>query len=119
MVPWGIICIVNANYFAGIGILITWGVGQLVRQLIQPKIMGDQVGLAPLPTLFILFIGYKFSSVIGMIVAIPVAMIIVSLVKDGLLDTFFSSAGILWNGLSDFRHIKPEEIHEDKNDEEC
>lgn len=112
MVPWGIICIVNAQYFAGIGILITWAVGQLIRQLIQPKIMGAQVGLAPLPTLVILFIGYKFSSVIGMIVAIPIAMIFIEMVKEGVFSTFITSIKILWKGLTDFRHLKPDELSE-------
>ena len=42
-----------------IGLLIIWGSGQLARQLIQPKIVGDSVGMPPLPTLFLLYIGYK------------------------------------------------------------
>lgn len=108
MVPWAIISLVNANYFVGIGLLITWGVGQLVRQLIQPKIMGDTVGLSPLPTLFILFLGYKVSSVIGMILAIPVAMIFLSLYKEGVFDTFTGSVKILWRGLNELRKM-PEE----------
>ena len=48
-----------------IGLLILYGVTQLVRQLIQPKLVGDSMGLRPLPTLALLFIGYKVGSVTG------------------------------------------------------
>lgn len=52
-----------------IGLLIIWGVGQLARQIIQPKIVGDSVGLSPMPTIILLFVGYRVAGVFGMIVA--------------------------------------------------
>ena len=59
LIPWAIIRILTADYKIAIGLLIIWGGGQLARQLIQPKIVGDSMGVAPLPTLFLLFIGYR------------------------------------------------------------
>ncbi len=105
MVPWAVICFSNQNYYLAVVLLVTWGVGQLVRQLIQPKIVGDNVGFAPLPTLILMFIGYKFIGVIGMIIAIPIAMIVVSLYQEGVFDSFVVSVKILWEGLSSFRCI--------------
>lgn len=105
MVPWGIVSIINENYYLGIGLLITWGVGQLVRQLIQPKIVGDEIGFAPLPTLFVLFLGYKFGGMFGMIIAVPVAMIAVSLYEENVFSTFVDSVKIIWTGIADFRKL--------------
>ena len=115
MVPWSVFLLVNGNYFVGIGMLVTWGVGQLVRQLIQPKIVGDSVGLKPLPTLVLLFIGYKIIGVLGMVIALPVAMIFISLYEEGLFESFVYSVKFLWNGLMEFRKL-PKENEEEKNE---
>lgn len=52
MVPWAVVKFLNAEYPMTIGLLLLWGVSQLVRQIIQPKIVGDSVGMPPIPTLF-------------------------------------------------------------------
>ena len=41
LIPWAVIRILTAEYKTAIGLLVIWGVGQLARQLIQPKIVGD------------------------------------------------------------------------------
>ena len=110
MVPWAVIALVGGDYFVGIGMLVVWGIGQLVRQLIQPKIVGDSVGLAPLPTLFLLFIGFEIRGVIGMIIAVPIGIIVVSLYEEGLFRGLTDSIRILWNGISTFRRFTPEEL---------
>ena len=58
LVPWAIVTVIGGNYLRAIGFLIIWGAGQLFRQLIQPKIMGESIGMEPIPTLFLLFIGF-------------------------------------------------------------
>jgi len=105
MIPWAAFSLFNGDYFVGIGMIITWGVGQLVRQLIQPKIVGDSVGLSPLPTLLSLFIGYKLLGVIGMVIAVPIAMIIVSLYEEGVFATLVDSLKIVWSSINRFRKL--------------
>ncbi|MCR5279670.1 MAG: sporulation integral membrane protein YtvI [Lachnospiraceae bacterium] len=118
MVPWAAICFANQNYYLAITLIVTWGVGQLVRQLIQPKIVGDNVGFKPLPTLILMFVGYKLIGVIGMIIAIPIAMIAVSLYQEGVFDSFTRSLKILWDGLTRFRRIpKDYDIKENTSNE--
>lgn len=106
MVPWAVVAFANNDFWIGAGLLITWGVGQLVRQLIQPKIVGDQVGVAPLPTLILLFLGYKWKGVFGMVIALPIAMIFIALYEEHVFDTLTHSVKILWDGLSSFRRLK-------------
>jgi len=118
MIPWAVIAFANNDFWIGAGLLITWGVGQLVRQLIQPKIVGDQVGVPPLPTLILLFIGYKWWGVFGMVIALPIAMIFIALYEEHVFDTLTNSIEILWNGLSSFRRLKEPSSEDDKKEKE-
>ena len=110
MVPWAIIKILSGDYTVAIGLLIIWGVGQLARQIIQPKIVGDSVGVAPIPTLFLLFIGYKLSGVIGMILAVPLGLLLYSMYEEGAFDTTKNSVLILIAGINRFRRLKPQDL---------
>ena len=87
LLPWTLIKFLSGDYRMVIGLLITWGVGQLARQVIQPKIVGDEVGLSPIPTLFLLYIGYKTAGVIGMIIAVPIGIIVLHLYQEGVFDS--------------------------------
>lgn len=124
MVPWAIIKFLSGDYTMTIGLLIVWGVGQLVRQIIQPKIMGDSMGMAPVPTLFLLYIGYRFGGVIGMIVALPIGIIVETMYKEGVFDTTKKSVKILVAGINSFRRITDEDMEvvdqwqKERNDEE-
>lgn len=110
MVPWAIIKILSADYTMAIGLLIIWGGGQLARQVIQPKIVGDSVGLPPLPTLFLLYIGYKLGGVLGMIVAVPIGLIAYTMYIEGAFETTQNSIRILLAGINHFRRLEPEDM---------
>lgn len=110
MVPWAIIKILSSDYKMAIGLLIIWGVGQLARQIIQPKIVGDSVGVPPIPTLFLLYIGYKVSGVIGMIAAVPIGLIVYTMYEEGAFDTTKNSILILVAGINEFRRLEKEDM---------
>lgn len=112
LIPWAVIKFLSADYEMVIGLLIIWGVGQLVRQLIQPKIVGDSVGLAPIPTIILLFVGYRVAGVVGMIIAVPIGIIIRNLYEEGVFDTTINSLKILYAGISNFRHLTKEDMEE-------
>ena len=123
LIPWAVIRILTAEYKTAIGLLVIWGVGQLARQLIQPKIVGDSIGVPPLPTLFLLFIGYKVGGVVGMIVAVPVGLLVYALYEDGAFDTTKNSILILAAGVNRFRRLEKEDLSEldnqtDSNDKD-
>ena len=109
MIPWAVVEILGKNYKMAVGLLIIWCTGQLVRQIIQPKIVGDSMGLNAIPTLFLLFIGYKAAGVLGMILAVPIGIIVVNLYEEGVFDTTKQSIQILVAGFNGFRKIRPED----------
>lgn len=112
LLPWAVIKFLSSDYKMVIGLLVIWGVGQLARQVIQPKIVGDSVGLAPMPTIILLFAGYRVAGVIGMIIAVPVGIIILNLYDEGVFDTTINSLKILYAGISNFRHLTEEDMTE-------
>ncbi len=112
LIPWALIRFLTADYKVTIGLLVIWGVGQLARQLIQPKIVGDSIGVPPLPTLFLLYIGYKVGGVVGMIVAVPLGLLIFSMYQEGAFDTTKNSILILVSGLNRFRRLEKQDMCE-------
>lgn len=110
MLPWAVIEILSKDYKMAVGLIIIWLSGQLVRQVIQPKIVGDSIGVDAIPTLFLLFIGYKVAGVMGMILAVPIGIIVINLYEDGAFDTTRQSLKILAAGFNKFRRIRPEDI---------
>lgn len=110
LIPWAVIKILTGDFKMAVWLLIIWGVGQLARQLIQPKIVGDSIGVPPLPTLFLLYIGYKFGGIVGMIIAVPLGLLIYTMYQEGAFDTTKNSLLILVSGINGFRRLKKEDL---------
>jgi len=118
LMPWAVITALGGNYARALGFLIIWGVGQLFRQLIQPKIMGDSIGMEPIPTIVLLFVGYKAAGVIGMLVAVPIGIVIVNMNDAGFFDVPKQSVGILIASVNKFRKLDENDLKIlDKKDE--
>ena len=103
LIPWAVYQLVTGDYRMLIGLLILYGVTQLVRQLIQPKLVGDSMGVNPLLTLVLLYVGYRIGSVLGMIFAVPVGMIVINLYKAGAFDYILDDVKILADGVMSLR----------------
>ncbi|MGN0330177.1 MAG: sporulation integral membrane protein YtvI [Kineothrix sp.] len=110
LIPWAVVKVLSADYRMALGLMIMWCGGQLVRQLIQPKIVGDSIGMPPIPTLFLLYIGYKLGGVIGMIVAVPLGIILVNMDREGVFDTVKNSLKILVAGINNFRRLEDADL---------
>ncbi len=110
MVPWAVIELLSENYRMMFGLIAIWLIGQLVRQVIQPKIVGDSIGMDAIPTLFLLYIGYRVAGVLGMILAVPIGIILVNLYEEGVFDTTRQSLRILVAGFNHFRKIRPDDM---------
>lgn len=110
LMPWAVIKVLSADYKMAVGLLIIWCGGQLARQIIQPKIVGDSIGVPPIPTLFLLFIGYKAAGVFGMIIAVPIGIILMNMYEEGVFDTTKNSIKILLAGINSFRRLDEKDL---------
>lgn len=90
LIPWGIISLINGNFYVGIGMLILYVVILLVRNFSEPKIVGDQLGLHPVVSLFSIYVGYRLFGVSGMILLPVTVTILVGLHKTGRIKLWVS-----------------------------
>ena len=110
MWPWALIALLQKDYRMAAGMMIVWAVGQVVRQVIQPKMVGDSVGVPPIPTLLLLYVGFRVGGALGLIIAVPVGMILYNLYKAGLFSNVIYSTKILVKDIAGFRQFTPEEL---------
>ena len=74
--PGAIIHLVTGNTFLAIGYMVLYASIQVMRQILQPKILGTQIGLHPLLTLFSMYFGFQCIGVIGLIIGPIIAVIL-------------------------------------------
>lgn len=88
LIPWSVFSLVQGNFAFGIGMLIVYGIITVIRQIIEPKIVGDQVGLPPVVTLMAMFLGVRFMGVFGLF-AFPIMLVILKNLDDsGRINIF-------------------------------
>ena len=103
LIPWALLQFVGGKIYMGIGLVACWLITQAVRQMIQPKVVGDSMGVNPLLTLFLLYLGFRFSGIGGMILAVPVGLIVIEFYKYGAFDGLISAVKELADLINDFR----------------
>lgn len=67
LIPWGIFTLVFGRTSKGIALLVTYGVITVVREVIEPKIVGKTMGIHPLLTLVSMYAGLRFFGVVGLL----------------------------------------------------
>lgn len=86
LIPWAVFQLASGDIRYALGLVILYLVTQLVRRIIEPKLVGDSIGMNPLVTLIFMYIGYRLGGVIGMILAVPVGAIVLNFYKAGTFD---------------------------------
>lgn len=81
VIPWAIIELVSGNYVKAICLIIIYAVITVVRQFIEPKIVGEQVGLHPIATLIAMIVGTKLFGGVGLF-GLPIALAIIKDLND-------------------------------------
>ena len=81
MIPWVIVEALRANYSFAIALLVLYLVITIIRNIIEPKIVGDQIGLHPLVTLMSIYVGVKLFGFWGLL-GLPIAITIIKSLHD-------------------------------------
>ncbi|MDD2421091.1 MAG: sporulation integral membrane protein YtvI [Heliobacteriaceae bacterium] len=84
MVPWVGWELIMGKYTLAAQLAIVYGVLVLVRQLIEPKVVADSIGLHPLATLISLYVGMKTFGVAGIIIGPSVVLLVISMYRAGV-----------------------------------
>ena len=67
LIPWALFCFLQGDRMRGIGLLVIYGIALLVRTLLEPRLVGRQLGLDPLLTLLAMYLGYRFWGIPGLL----------------------------------------------------
>lgn len=99
MIPWALYKLLVGNYKTALLLVVIYAITQVSRQILQPKLVADSMGMNPLVTLFLLYVGYRVSSVLGLILSVPIGMVVINMCQAGAFDYIFDDARILIDGI--------------------
>lgn len=76
LIPWSLLSFLQEDSVRGFGLLVLYGLCSISRSVLEPRLVGKQLGLPPLLTLMAFYIGYRLFGILGMIL-LPLAALIV------------------------------------------
>lgn len=83
LVPIAIIKLLGGNYFVAAVVLSMYIVCEVIRSFIEPRMLGDRIGLHPFFTLMAMFVGFRLFGVIGFLAG-PLGLVIIkTIVEEG------------------------------------
>lgn len=85
LVPWGVFAILEGEVYRGVGLFVLFAVMYVVRQFVEPRIVGDTIGVHPLFTLFFVFAGFSLFGVWGVFLA-PLLLYGIKAIFAGMAD---------------------------------
>ena len=85
LLPWAALALLRGELRLGIGLAIAFAGISLMRELLQAKLLGDQIGLDPLSSLLAVYLGWKLCGVLGLLL-FPILLVTLRQLTDrGLL----------------------------------
>ena len=81
LVPWAVICLLRGSYLRVAVLVIMYVLCVLVREGLEPKLLGDGIGISPLYTLMAVYVGVELFGLFGVILG-PFGLVIVRAVLE-------------------------------------
>lgn len=82
IVPWAIWSLAIGRFGFGVGLLIIYAAVSIIRYILEPKVVGDRVGLHPLAALAAIFIGMRMFGLMGLILGPIVLAVIMTILRN-------------------------------------
>ncbi len=88
LVPWAIYQLFSGNYGLAAGILIMYVIITIIRQIIEPKLVANQLGIPAFATIISMYIGSQIFGVLGIFI-LPITLVMIKLLNDeGFIHIF-------------------------------
>jgi len=88
LIPWAVFELLSGNMFQGLGLLVIYGIITVIRNFIEPKIIGDQLGLNPVISIISIYLGFVWIGVPGMIMMPMAVQIAIQLHRKGIVRLY-------------------------------
>lgn len=82
LLPWALVEFLMGDWKRGIWLCVVWAVVTLVRQLLEPRVVGAQLGLHPLAALCAVWVGFRILGVWGLLFAPVLAILLRGVLED-------------------------------------
>ena len=109
MLPWAVYKFLMGDFKTAFFLVVIYAVTQISRQVLQPKLVADSMGMNPMVTLVLLYVGYRVSSVLGLILAVPIGMVVINMYQAGAFDYIIDDVKILVDGILKLREEPAEQ----------
>ena len=76
MIPWAVGYFIIGNVRKGLVIAVIYIICYFVREILEPKLIGDNAGIGPLTSLVCIYIGYEIFGLLGVFLG-PIAYMII------------------------------------------
>lgn len=101
--PWAIVDVIMGHYVRAALLAVIYLLCQLIKQILQPKMVGDSIGISPISTLIFMFIGYRIRGILGLILGIPIGMVLVNFYRAGMFERIIRGFKIIASDINEFR----------------
>ncbi len=81
LVPWALVSLLQGNLPLGLGLLAIFAAAWVLRSVLEPRLVGQGLGLDPLVTLVAIYAGFKLWGISGMLLAPILAITILQVWK--------------------------------------
>ena len=85
LIPWVAVSLLRGNFPLALGILLLYAVITIVRNILEPRVVGSTLGLHPLVTLISIYVGFKLLGFLGMILVPITVQVLAGLHKSGVI----------------------------------
>ena len=85
LIPWFLIEIIMGQYWLWLGLLVIYVIITIVRNIIEPRLVGTNLGLPPLVTLIGMIVGLGLAGLVGMI-GLPLLFAFIIYLKNKHID---------------------------------
>ncbi|MCL2049186.1 MAG: sporulation integral membrane protein YtvI [Defluviitaleaceae bacterium] len=79
ILPWALVSVIMGNMHQALGLMVIYGIITIARQVLQPKILGSQMGAHPLASLMAIYIGFRVFGVLGLLIGPSLLMVVVAI----------------------------------------
>lgn len=83
LVPWALVCLLKANYGKAAVLTIIYLLCVFIREGLEPKLLGDRIGIPPLYTLMAVYVGMELFGFPGVILG-PFGLVVIRAVYEEL-----------------------------------
>ena len=81
LVPWSLVAFLQGDRLLAFGLLGLYGAAAVTRSIMEPRLVGRQLGIDPLVTLLALYVGFRLFGLPGMILSPMVAVTVTQLME--------------------------------------